>query len=119
MDNIRALVDLVTTTVEALRGTDTAVKYGSLMADLDFFMHLATFASIFRIGKDVINAIDHLAARCRQVVEQIHRWARGRAGAVFRWNNPADVRKWREELGSFRTAICIYLELCVPLLLVL
>jgi len=110
MDNIRALVGLVTSTVDALRGTNTAVKYESLMADLEFFMHLAGFASMF-IRKDVIKAIDHLAARCREVVEQIHRWACRRAGADFCWNTRVNVLEWRKELHSFRTDICILLTL--------
>ena len=50
---------------------------------------------------------DHLATRCRDVVEQIHCWATGQVGNDFQ----ADVQKWRKTLHSFQKDICILLEL--------
>ena len=126
-DNVRSLVDLITSTIKSLRGTSTSIKDEGLILELESLLEtigpvVVTLASIFQANKDVINAISHLAARCRSVVEQVHEWARRREYVWGRWSVKADVGKWRMELAYFREDIVKLLELsasCVRLLLAL
>jgi hypothetical protein len=115
-DNVRSLVDLITSTIKSLRGSSTPINDEGLILELESLLEtvgpvVVTLASIFQANNDVINAIGHLAARCRSVVEQVHEWARGRKCAWGWWSVKADVEKWRMELGSFRKDIVKLLEL--------
>ena len=125
IDNVRSLVDLTTSTIKSLRGRGISVNNERLILELESLLEtvgpvVVTLASIFQKNKDLINAIGHLAARCRSVVEQVHEWARRQECGWGWWNVKADVEKWTTELASFRESIVKLLELstsCVRLLL--